>query len=428
MSFAIALGVLVAGARSMGEPTLEPPENPLPTFVPSLATPTAPPPTVTPLPPPQVPPPDARGILHTTPPIPAQAPSPAVTPTGALWLGLTHASSLRIELHDARVLVPVVVNGRPSEFILDCNAPTAIDASVVTSGSKSDIIQTLQVGDVRLAGLSVVRAPLKRFAETYFGVRAEGILGRELFESYPVQVDYAASTLTIYRTADAEIAARTPNSFLLPLQSAAGALAVSATLDGAYTGPFALMLNSAAELILSPEIAKSIRLARSPPSPVTLLDARPDGELIGHIARARSFSLGSFQLDGPIVGVGSAERIASIGGGILQRFRISVDVPARSIAFTAQPAASSASTYDRSGLTLVMRRGDIIIRAMMSGSPARDAKLLRGDALLEIEGRPLGSIDDVRAAMRGAAGTRLHVKYRRGGRFGSTLLRLRTLL
>lgn len=440
LSGAAATGAFSAGGR---QPELSPipsaeaaTYDPMPTIIPALASAEPPSATVTPLPLPPVPPPDAAGISATTAPIGSLSPQPRPTVPETIWLATSDACSVRMDLHGGRPFVPVVVDGVRREFLLDTLGPSAIDEQVPADrveGSYS--LRTLQIGDVRFTGVRVERERLAPFSQSYLGSAADGIVGEDLFVRYPVTIDYPGRTVTIYRTEAAVAASRPTDSTTIPLQLVRGAPAVACTVDGADVGPCFIDVNSDADLALRSRPADVERLFRSRPSLADMREAEPGREIAGRIIRAHSATLGSMTLDGPLVQLPASEGAAangsahaSVGSGLLGRFVVTVDVPKGALYLDGVANADRASQFDRSGLWLVWRSNQIVVRSVDRGSPAGVAGLLSGDTIVAVDGKAAQDLDAVRAQLIGIPGDKVTLTYQREGRRRDVMLTLRTLM
>jgi len=409
----------------------------LPSYAPKLASAPAPSPTVAPLPAPIWPPPDAAGNAHTTPPLANSRPVAIPSPPSVLWFAQSDTITVTGDVIDGQLYLPVVVDGHRKIFLVDTAGPTQIDGGEIGEGATADVvISSLQVGDLHLNDVTAKVARIRPYSETYLGWPADGVLGKELFERFPAAIDYAASSLTVFRTIDAAKRALPADATVVPVQMVRDDPTVFATVDGA-AGSFILATGLDGFVTLGWDFAKAKRLLHDREGIPELRLALPDGELAGHTVRLHSFSIGSLAVDRPIVGImgnapgpdGLPDTAGVVGSDFLQRYFVLLDEPGGTVALA--PRATQADVpFDRSGLWLVDRDGSIVVRSVTRRSPAETAGLKTGDVLLRVGGRSLGAGDlsAARALLAQDAGRVVPIEYRRGGRVRETRLTLRSLL
>lgn len=391
-------------------------------------------PSVTPLPPPPAPPPDAAGISQTTAPIPDYTPQPSPTLPETRWLTDAATSSVPLALHGGRPFVPVVVDGVRGDFLLSTSEQTTTDVSLAIGGTeRAPVVRSLQIGDVRFFNIKVVRQRITPFALTYLGAPAAGILGRDLFASYPVKIDYQNQLLTIYRDEAAATGARSATATAIALQMVAGAPTVPCGVDASAIPACLVDVYSGADIGLWSSASKTDESRRT----IGMRYAEPDHEVNGTVERARTMSIGTMTIPGPLLArMSSGETAyepagvrAIIGSGALARFAVTIDEPAGKLYLEASPGATPApSTFDSSGLWLVWRGGNVVVRSVIPKSPADRAGFREGDIVLAIDGVQPASCDAARAAFARPTGTKVKVSYLRGNSRRDVVLTLRSLI
>jgi hypothetical protein len=296
----------------------------------------------------------------------------------------------------------------------------------------ANILRTLQIGDVRLTNVKVSRDRLVPYSQTYLGSIATGILGRELFEQYPVTIDYPNRVLTIYRSEAAAASARATGAPVVPMEVVGGAPAVACALDGKSAAPCILDVYLGADIVLS---GPGWTFKNQPA--MFMRDAEPGREMRGSTLRAHSLAIGALTIAGPLVDVTADEqsyypeqgRRAMLGSGILSRFAVTIDeLGGAFLALGPPSAAASPSPFDGSGLWLIWRGGAVIIRNVVPRSPAAAAGIGNGDVILAIDGKPLQDLDAARGAFMQPAGTKVFVTVERGSRRRDVTITLRSFL
>jgi len=419
---AIASSTLAVAAR-VPQPAPAPTETPAPT------------PTLTPLPPPPAPPPDAQAISPTTPPVGADSPRPEPTLAPSFWQGDSGSSSVPLAMHGGRPYVPVVLDGVRRDFLLSSLRPTAIDDSVpVNRGGDVPSIRTLQVGAVRFIGLKVATARIGPFAQTYLGSSATGVLGTDLFAHFPVTIDYANASVTIYRDEAAAAAARPTGVTTVPLSLVDGMPSVACGIDGKNAPPCFVDVYADEDVAIWGGTRSDVS-RRS----IGIRDAEPDHEMNGTVERARIMSIGAMAIPGPLVDrMGSSEQPvqsskvrAVIGSGLLSRFAVTIDELGGTLVlapYAATTTNTAPSPFDGSGLWLTWRTGQVVVRSIVPRSPADRAGLRAGDVLLAIDGKAPLDLDSAVHAFDRPTGTKVALTYLRGRTRKNIVLRLRSLI
>ncbi len=392
-------------------------------------------PTVTPLPPPPVPPPDAAAISHTTPPFVPVSPAPSPTRPDTLWLAPGDTTSIPLTMHGGRPYVPVVADGIRRDFLLSDLQQTAVDESLpLQTLSGKAVLHTLQIGDMRLTDLPVVRRRLTPFAQTYLGAPASGIVGIDLFARYPVRIDYPDHVLTIYRTEQAALAARATADSIVPLRLLNGAPAVTCAVDGKDQSPCFVDVYSDDDVALWHPGAKDVMNRHA----MRMREAEFDHEVSGTVVRVQALLIGGMSVSGALMEVMDAAEAGYVpkpsvrsllGSGIFSRFAVTIDEPASSLVIaSALPALTSASPFDASGVWLVWRNGDAVVRSVVPGSPGDKAGFRSGDVIVAVNGSALLDLDAARQAFMGPTGTVVRVTLQRGATRKDVPLVLRALL
>jgi hypothetical protein len=337
-SLLFALAIACAGPQPAAG------DGPVATFAPGFTP--APSPTVvtTALPPPISRPEDARGIQQTSPPL--ASPSSFVTPQPppALWLSTAPSFTVPCALHGNRIFVPVVVNGKPVNFLLDSAATfSSIDPSSAPSRDVPIKLATVQIGALRfnrlVAGVMRISAP----SRAALGEPADGVIGQELFSRYPVLIDYSGCSVTIFRDGVSAKAALAAGSRSIPLHLVRGLPTVDATFDGG--GQTQLLLDTASDgdVDITREFAVTSLVAFSVTSSA-VKRWLPSGALSGENAHVRSVALGPVIFNRPNIAI-LAIRVPSgagvaghVGNGLLSRSTLLLDEPDLTAAFGAEKA------------------------------------------------------------------------------------------
>lgn len=424
---AIASCTLAVAGAPAPTPTAAPTPTPAPTETPT--------PTLTQLPPPPAPPPDAQAISPTTAPIGVVSPRPSPTLAPSFWLGDAGSSTVPLAMHGGRPFVPVVLDGVRRDFLLSSLRQTTIDDSIpVNRGGDVPSIRTLQIGAVRFVGLKVATARIGPFAQAYLGSSATGILGTDLFAHYPVTIDYANASMTIYRDEVAAAAARLAGAMSIPLALVDGMPTVACGIDGKNEPPCFIDVYADEDVALWGGTGSDVS-RRS----IGIRDAEPDHEMNGTVERARTMSIGAMSIAGPLVdrmsaseqAVPSSAVRAVIGSGLLSRFSVTVDEIGGTLTLVPSAVAvtnAAPSPFDGSGLWLIWRDGQVVVRSIVPLSPADRIGLRAGDVILTIDGKPPLDLDSAVLSFDRPTGTKVALAYQRRKTRKDIVLTLRSLI
>ena len=332
-----------------------------------------------------------------------------------------------------RILVDVAVNNHPpSTFILDTGAARTVvekeyaaqrgirstgkvqamgAAGTVSVGVADDLVFSL--GDIRLPADNVPLIPLDAI-NLRTGTPVQGVLGREAFSAYVIDVDYAGGTVAFH---DKRSFTPRKDSISVPLHFTHGSIPrVDAilTLPDGRTVEARLHLDTGAGpgLILTRGFAQrhNIELPKAIDTAVGLGVGGGTSERTGRIDK---LELGGFTIDDPIVmlsnstsGVlGQSDVEGILGGEILRRFHVQIDYGRKRMHLTKNAAFDEPVDVDMLGATLASRDDKfraIVVQSLRPDTPAAVAGLREGDEIRAIAGRPVTpkEMDAVRKLFR----------------------------
>lgn len=254
----------------------------------------------------------------------------------------------------------------------------------------------IEIGTLKMSGLTVVVTDLGG-VETAMGRKVPVILGKELFNSVVVEIDYPASRLAFH----------TPESYrpdpagrplrLLPGES--GARLVEASVEGLPTAPFVLDSGSgsAVTLFKSYVEAQGLLEDRSPRSE-RLLRGVSGGSVVT-LATLKTFTLAGFELkDVPAEffredsGAFHTRRAAgNLGAGILSRFRVVLDYSRGWMYLSpGQDWDRKPFCKNRVGLETDYRGTFLEVVFVAPGSPAAKEGWTTGSRIVAIDHQPVG--------------------------------------
>jgi len=322
-------------------------------------------------------------------------------------------------VHAQRPFIQGLIDGHPATLIVDTGAVTSmIESDEVDDNGRPPTI-SLQIGELRFPRLGVIRANVRSYAETHLGATADGIIGRDLLARYPVGLDFPNHMMTIFRDSRSAAAAQPPGSTPFALRVIAGLPAVSGSLDAEPPLWFALATGASYEMQLEPSADHASRYERAEHS-LPFQESTPTDEVTGLLVRAHALTVGPLTFNQPLVAlldvhrnVASTELAGALGASMLSRVSVLIDEPSGSATIVAPAGATSAQLYDPSGITLMMRRGTIVVRDVVVGTPADQAHIRPGDELISINSLVPATLEFARQLLDGNPGQKVVVAFRR---------------
>lgn len=323
---------------------------------------------------------------------------------------------------DGHLIVPVRVNGSaPLRFAFDTGAAATVLFETERSrdlrlapperelqvgargdwpGTASRLINgvELQLGDLRLDGLTVLQIPLSNspiFAdadEAYF----DGAVGYDLLRHFVTRIDYVGRTIQFFRVGGSPPPGADWQALPLDLAARVPYLRVELQDRDAPPETVSLLLDTGAPsyLYLNPELTRAVGL----PTPSYLLSGRQfNGPYHRVTGRLNRLGIGSFNFDQLLahhdrddfreLGRG----IGLLGNGVLANFDLVLDYRAQTLWLRRNSHFSTASPADRSGLDLKPHRLGARVRALANSGAASQLGMRAGDLILAIDGEPLSA-------------------------------------
>lgn len=320
------------------------------------------------------------------------------------------AARIPMRLQGAHPVVEARVNGQTLRLILDSGADqNVLSAQAVARLGLATSRQTVTgqgaagafgavpwvdlgavgIGDVRLRDQIAFVVPLPE--ET----NADGILGLPLFARFTTTLDYAAG----------ELGLQAPRAFqppagvtALPLRQDGGKLLVRATVAG-VNGWYALDTGAGnAVTMFTPTVEREHLRAAFPQRLRMVTGISAGGMTRGDLVRVPEVHLGPYRLERVVVELSLAEAgyfahppadaQGNLGGELWRRFTTTIDLPGGRLFL--RPNAAYAQPFEATRTGLVARRKDarFEIVDVVAATPAAEAGLERGDAIVAVNGQP----------------------------------------
>ena len=330
-------------------------------------------------------------------------------------------ATVPVEFTRNQVRVPVSINGSaPFRLVLDTGMPTRgvlLRHSARADSLALDFAETAHVGGAGSGGDFATRvAPQERIAiggleledvpvivlppESKLLQEVDGIIGLELFDRFAVRIDVDRLQLELI---EPEAVAPSPESHIVPLRIRDDMPFVEArvtVVDRPVKADLALDTGAGHGLWLNE--GKNGRLEPPAGSIETVLGRGLSGDIHGHIGRVQRLQLGDFTFDGVIALFPVSEhrhpggvdfRDGFIGAEVLTRFLVTFDYRGKRLLLERGGLFAEPFEHDMSGMVLDFETGETRrINAVLPGSPAAEAGVQPGDALVSIDGKSLAEL------------------------------------
>lgn len=312
--------------------------------------------------------------------------------------------------------------------------------SIISIGLATNV--PFDVGGVTIREPLAAILPYDEFAR-HEGRLNAGVLGKDVYARFVVDIDYAAHRLTL----------RDPATFTYDGSGIVIPLHVSRNADFAWmsarvTFPgltpiearLGLDMGTYTALRFYSPFVKQHRLASALPNGVASYGFGLGGEFPVRLARASHLAIAALDVDRPVAELslaGSGATAGSsvdgtIGGAILSCYRVIVDYAHdRMILEPNGQACSSPSDADMSGLVLDAggpRLATITVGHVIAATPGADAGFREGDRLVAIDGTPADSLGLLRVETMFTHAAAYRVTIQRAGGTSDLTLRTRPLI
>lgn len=295
------------------------------------------------------------------------------------------------------LLIPVQIAGKTYDFLVDTGADlSALDdsfraeltaaarRSITLNGTGDYAFYEMPAGFV---GKSKFPLPPEAICLDLSALRdlsgfdIRGILGMDFLKHHVLRIDFDDGRLSVLRSGENSPGAKlkldydrncaTVNVRFSPNTSAE--LLIDTGLRGTYAGTLkSNTFNDLAEIGF-------LRLAAKPARTINV-----NGEHYRRKARLASLQLGDFRhgqlgfYEGPL---------NALGLNYLSRYTVTLDFPNGMVYLNPGKRFSEPMQFDMSGILIVSKAGDLLVKEIANGSPAAALGLHAGDRLFEIDGQ-----------------------------------------
>lgn len=362
-----------------------------------------------------------------------------------------------IEIQNNLVIVPVVLNRQiPLRFILDTGVRTAI----LTEKTFSDILNLPYSRKYSIGGpggVKVVDAYITNNVtfdlpgvhgqghallvldqdylelRNYLGTDVHGILGYELFSRFIIKIDYERKVLTIQKT-NKFIPKRKYEMLPLKVEDTKPYVESSVQINDSTTADVKLLIDTGAShgLILEPDSNPFIKV---PAKHIESIIGRGLGGLItGQIGRIGSLKLGRYEIPQVITNFPDPNsymdsiknnravfRNGAIGGEILSRFTVILDLPSEKVYFKKNSSFKKKFYFNQSGITVKAEGVNLRkfkITDVRANSSAEKAGVQPGDVIIMINGILSNGfeLNNINAFLNSKPGKKISLQLEREGK------------
>ena len=316
------------------------------------------------------------------------------------------------------VVLPVSINGsREMNMILDTGMPLGgalllrpelgeeigLDytgqRALGGAGSEGIKYGNISTGiDISIQGLNLSNQPIITLREALNTITpaVDGVIGKILFGSYVVEIDFELSLVTLHEFSTYTTQA---NGKELPLFLRNGLpfLLTSLSLDGKDSVPVTLVVDMGARHALSLYENSEKNIFCPQNSKEGIIGSGMLGDVVGSWGRISQLELKSFKLRGLIttfpkagenMGIPRSMCDGNLGIQSLRRFNIVFDYSRKRLILTPNGSYSKPFEFNMAGLLL--RRhfdGNQLVYDVLPGSPGERQGIQKGDIILSINGR-----------------------------------------
>ncbi|MFZ0638057.1 MAG: PDZ domain-containing protein [Candidatus Acidiferrales bacterium] len=368
-----------------------------------------------------------------------------------------NAAQVPAQIAAALVLVPVRVNGsQPSWFVLDTTRATsaiddvrAVAVGLYSPAEAGKLPKSFSDVTLEFPGLKILLPSLALDSFGDFSARighaVQGVLGADVLSRLVLKINYQAQSVQLY---DPKAFQYSGGGAGIPVQMSAGIPAMAGKVTvrgrGKSSGLVAIATAQSEPIAFSAHFAaaQSFSSLTERMLPFPGVDAESDTDVRDFLGRVQEIQFGKVTFAGPIAifpaksekGAGTvpSQFICAIGGGILNRFTVILNYPARMLILEPNKSFPDIFTADMSGLTIIAippAFDRFEVAQVAKKSPAAGAGIAVGDMIEKIDDQPASeyTLDDIRGLLR-QDGTSHQLSLLRNGKAIEVKLDLRPLI
>lgn len=224
----------------------------------------------------------------------------------------------------------------------------------------------------------------------------DGIIGRILFGSYVVEVDFETSMLILYDPSTYSYIGKGKELPLL-IRNGYPYLETYLSLNGKNNIPVTLIVDLGARHALSLNLNQEKKIFPSNKSKEGIIGSGVSGDVLGSWGRISQLKLGPFELPGIITAFPIAEekseiprtpRDGNLGSQVLRKFNVVFDYSRERMILTPNKSFSNSFEFNMAGLLLRRHSdGNRLVYDVLEGSSGEKADIQKGDIIISVNGR-----------------------------------------
>lgn len=310
------------------------------------------------------------------------------------------------------IFLPVRVNdGVPSSFVLDTTAATSAVAPGRGDDARTPALQnpTLSFPGVQISLASLPIAS-RNDLETATGRQYRGTIGDDALSRIVLVLNYQRETAQMYDPASYS-PARDATTLALVGPSALPVIRARFVVEKGkpIEGDFLLDTTIDASVVFSNAFAERHKMFSARVKTVSTADPELGADEKVALARMKAFEIGTSTMEN-LIGefprrgwhpAGDASLAGAIGGGILRRFTVALDLSRRQVHLEPNSHFADYDQEDKSGMALIAGGPglkEFRVVDVQAGSPAATAGIQKGDLIAGVDGEP--AADMTLAAVR----------------------------
>jgi hypothetical protein len=259
----------------------------------------------------------------------------------------------------------------------------------------------VEISDLVLYNQTVVVIDEKRETSRW---TFDGIIGKSVFDSYVVEIDYLRSILFIHEPIN--FSADHPEQ-AIPITLDRGLPVIEAIIDTEEEKgiPVKLIVDLGARHTLMFNVIPQKKIVSPKKTLTSILGRGVQGELSGKTGRLPKLQIGGFVFhqvitnfapEGSNTGIQPSGFVfdGNLGFGLLKRFKVVLDYPHQRMFLIPNETSDKPFEFNMLGISYEQRMdGSLYVRDVITGSPASEKGIKKGDVIIAINGKNLQKYD-----------------------------------
>jgi PDZ domain/Aspartyl protease len=267
------------------------------------------------------------------------------------------------------------------------------------------------------------------FLSSRMGTQVNGLIGYDIFQKFPVRLDYDRQVMTVYNPRHFK---KIKKGELIPLSIEGGKpyIQTKVEIEKGKWIDVKLIIDSGASHALSLELNDSLGIVLPEKTVDAYLGRGLNGDVLGKIGRLNSLKIGKYELKNINTAfpdtasmhglTGIAHRNGSLGSSILKRFHIIFDYSHNQLYLRPNTNFNKEFYPNMSGLEVSSPIPGLkyyVISQLTNNMPAMEAGLQLGDELVSINGQSTFRLDmnEINLILQSKPGRKIRLEVRRSG-------------